>query len=111
MTGVQTCALPIYGLHPAVLRLIGTTCEGAARHDTPVGVCGSLAADRLAVPILLGLGVTELSAPPARVAAIKALVGKLDLARCRAVAAEALQLPSAAAVRAHMTKMLQEIGA
>ncbi|MET4896676.1 phosphoenolpyruvate--protein phosphotransferase [Sphingomonadaceae bacterium jetA1] len=109
--GNAAVAAGVDGLHPAVLRLIGTTCDGAAEHDTPVGVCGSLAADRLAVPILLGLGVTELSVPPARVAAIKALVGKLDLARCRVVAGQALQLSSAASVRAHITTMLQEIGA
>jgi phosphoenolpyruvate-protein kinase (PTS system EI component) len=109
--GNAAVAAGVDGLHPAVLRLISTTCDGAGRHDTPVGVCGSLAADRLAVPILLGLGVTELSVPPARVAAIKALVGKLDIARCRAAAMQALALPSAAAVRAHITKMLQEIGA
>lgn len=109
--GNAAVAAGVDGLHPAVLRLIGTTCDGAARHDTPVGVCGSLAADRLAVPILLGLGVTELSVPPARVAAIKALVGKLNMIRCRAAAMQALALPSAAAVRAHITTMLQEIGA
>lgn len=109
--GNAAVAAGVDGLHPAVLRLIGTTCDGAARHDTPVGVCGSLAADRLAVPILLGLGVSELSVPPARVAAIKALVGKLDMAKCRAAAIAALALPSAAAVRAHITTMLQEIGA
>ncbi len=109
--GNAAVAAGVDGLHPAVLRLIGTTCDGAAKHDTPVGVCGSLAADRLAVPILLGLGVTELSVPPARVAAIKALVGKLDMVKCRAAAIAALALPSAAAVRAHITTMLQEIGA
>lgn len=109
--GNAAVAAGVDGLHPAVLRLIGTTCDGAARHDTPVGVCGSLAADRLAVPILLGLGVSELSVPPARVAAIKALVGKLDMAKCRAAAIAALALPSAAAVRAHITTILQEIGA
>lgn len=109
--GNAAVAAGVDGLHPAVLRLIGTTCDGAAKHDTPVGVCGSLAADRLAVPILLGLGVTELSVPPARVAAIKAMVGKLDMVKCRAAAIAALALPSAAAVRAHITNMLQEIGA
>ncbi|GAA3272330.1 phosphoenolpyruvate--protein phosphotransferase [Sphingomonas yabuuchiae] len=108
--GNAAVAAGVDGLHPAVLRLIGTTCDGAARHDTPVGVCGSLAADRLAVPILLGLGVSELSVPPARVAAIKALVGTLDMVKCRAAAIAALA-PSAAAVRAHITTMLQEIGA
>jgi phosphocarrier protein len=65
-----------------------------------VAVCGGLAADPLAIPILVGLGVRELSVPPARVAATKALVSQLTLNACHAVAAEALALDSAAAVRA-----------
>jgi phosphocarrier protein FPr/phosphocarrier protein len=53
----------IDGLDPAVLRLIGQTCTGAARHGTWVGVCGGLASDPLAVPILIGLGVSEFPPP------------------------------------------------
>src|SRR3546814_17510501 len=47
------------GLHPAVLRLIGMTVEAAHAHGKWVGVCGELAADALAVPLLVGLGVDE----------------------------------------------------
>ncbi|MDP1027641.1 phosphoenolpyruvate--protein phosphotransferase [Sphingomonas sp. KR1UV-12] len=90
----------IDGLHPAVLRLIAQTCAGAARHARPVGVCGGLAADVLAVPILLGLGVTELSVPPSRLAAIRAVVRRLDLRTARDHARAMLDQPSAAAVRA-----------
>jgi phosphoenolpyruvate-protein phosphotransferase len=97
----------IDGLHPAVLRLIAAACEGAGTHGVPVGVCGGLAADRLAVPILLGLGATELSVPPARVAATRAQVAGLSLARCRTLAAEALGLESAAAVRARAAMFLE----
>jgi phosphocarrier protein FPr/phosphocarrier protein len=73
----------IDGLDPAVLRLIGQTCTGAARHGTWVGVCGGLASDPLAVPILIGLGVSELSAAPAMVPEIKALVRALTMEDCR----------------------------
>lgn len=86
-------------LHPAVLRMIAATTEGAARHGRWVGVCGALAGDPLAVPVLLGLGVTELSVDAGLVPGIKARVRTLALADCRQRAAGLLQLPSAAAVR------------
>jgi phosphoenolpyruvate-protein phosphotransferase len=98
--GNAAVAAGVDGLHPAVLRLIARTCHDARDHGTLVAVCGGLAADPLAIPILVGLGVRELSVPPARVAATKALVGQLTLKACQALAAEALALDSAAAVRA-----------
>ncbi|MFA6123505.1 phosphoenolpyruvate--protein phosphotransferase [Sphingomonas sp.] len=88
------------GLHPAVLRLIGETCRGGAAHGRWTGVCGGLASDPLAVPILLGLGVTELSTAPVMVPTIKALVSDVTLAVCRDHAAAALACASAAEVRA-----------
>lgn len=97
--GNAAVAGSIDGLHPSVLRLIAQTCQGAARHGRWTGVCGSLASDPLAVPILIGLGVTELSATPALVPEIKALVAGLTLDRARAHAAEALACATAADVR------------
>ncbi len=88
------------GLHPAVLRLISATAAGAAKHGKWVGVCGALAGDPVAVPLLVGLGVTELSVDPVSVPAIKALVRKLDFPLCRQRAEDALALESAQAVRA-----------
>ncbi|PTS90927.1 phosphoenolpyruvate--protein phosphotransferase, partial [Sphingomonas sp. HMWF008] len=88
------------GLHPAVLRLIGETCRGGAANGRWTGVCGGLASDPLAVPILLGLGVTELSATPGMIPTIKALVGGVSLGACRDHAAAALACGSADAVRA-----------
>ena len=87
------------GLHPAVLRLIGETCRGAARHGRWTGVCGGLASDPLAVPILIGLGVTELSATPALVPEVKAAIRAATLADCRDLAARAVAADSAGAVR------------
>ncbi|SDB85254.1 phosphoenolpyruvate--protein phosphotransferase [Paraburkholderia lycopersici] len=88
------------GLHPAVLRLVAATVEGASRHGKWVGVCGALAGDPLAVPLLIGLGVTELSVDPVSVPSIKARVRKLDYGECRQRAQNALALESAQAVRA-----------
>jgi len=88
------------GLHPAVLRLIAMTAAGAEKHGKWLGVCGALAGDPLAVPLLVGLGVTELSVDPVSVPGIKARVRNLDYQLCRQRAQDILALESAQAVRA-----------
>lgn len=98
--GNPELAARIDALHPAVLRMIQQTCQGARKHDRWVGVCGGLASDLVATPILLGLGVTELSATAAVVPEVKAAVRALDLAACRDLAARALEQTSPEAVRA-----------
>lgn len=85
--------------HPAVLRLIQLAAEGAEAHGRWVGVCGSLASFPLAAPVLIGLGVTELSATAGSIAEIKAMVRTLDMNKCKAVAEAALALESGEAVR------------
>jgi phosphocarrier protein FPr/phosphocarrier protein len=97
--GNPAVAAGIDGLHPAVLRLIAQTCDGGRQHGRWTGICGGLASDPLAIPILIGLGVTELSSAPAMVPEVKALVATLTMEACRAHAAAALDCPSAAAVR------------
>jgi multiphosphoryl transfer protein len=81
-----------------VLALIQHVCSAAAGR-VPVAVCGEAAADHLAVPVLLGLGVRELSVSPYFVPAVKARVRGLDLAHCTSLAGAALDLDDAAAVR------------
>lgn len=99
------------GLHPAVLQLIAHTVEGAKRHDRWVGVCGGLASDRLAIPLLIGLGVTELSAAPRFVPELKALVRRLDTVACHTLAIRALAASSPREVRAMAREFLQELAA
>ncbi|MEV8504837.1 phosphoenolpyruvate--protein phosphotransferase [Actinoplanes sp. NPDC051475] len=86
------------GLDPGVLRLIDAVCRGAGDR-VPVSVCGELAADEAAVPLLLGLGVRELSVAPPLIPAVKEAVRATDRARAAVVAARALDLPGPAAVR------------
>lgn len=86
--------------HPAVLHLIALACKGAQTQGRWVGVCGNLASSPLAAPVLIGLGVTELSASASALPEIKALVRTLDMAQCQAVAAQVLELENAAQVRA-----------
>ncbi|HJR97948.1 MAG TPA: phosphoenolpyruvate--protein phosphotransferase, partial [Actinomycetota bacterium] len=87
-------------LHPAVLRLIAITVEGAATRDRWVGVCGELAGDELAAPVLLGLGVRELSMAAPAIAAVKHAVRSTSLDDARALASSALACATAAEVRA-----------
>jgi phosphoenolpyruvate-protein phosphotransferase len=95
-----TLAPQVDALHPSVLRLIGRTVEGAVAHGKWVGVCGALAGDLDAVPVLIGLGVTELSADLPIIPAVKARVRELSMAQCKLMATEALEAEDGAAVRA-----------
>ena len=85
-------------LDPGVLRLIRHVCQTAAGR-VPVAVCGEAAADHMAIPVLLGLGVRELSVSPKSVPSVKARARALDLARCASLADAALDLDDAASVR------------
>src|SRR5262249_59902030 len=64
-------------LHPAVLRLIRVTAAAGRAAGRPVAVCGGLASDPLAAPLLVGLGVDELSAVPPGIPRLKATPGAL----------------------------------
>lgn len=87
------------GLHPSVLRLIRTVVEAAHPHGCWVGVCGNMAAERVAAPILVGLGVDELSVSPPAVAGLKAQIRGLSYGGCRELAEAALACSTAAEVR------------
>ncbi|MBW0148114.1 phosphoenolpyruvate--protein phosphotransferase [Marinobacter arenosus] len=86
-------------LHPAVLRLIQMTVEAAHAHDRWVGVCGELASDPQAIPVLVGLEVDELSVTSRRVPLVKACIRELTLDDARARAELALTKAAAAEVR------------
>ncbi len=98
--GNPLMAAQVDGLHPAVLRLIASAAQGGQAHGRMVGVCGGLASDPQAAPILIGLGVTELSVSPAMVAEIKAQLRGLTLEQCQGLARQALACASPGEVRA-----------
>jgi phosphoenolpyruvate-protein phosphotransferase len=97
--GNAELAARLDGLHPAVLRLIARTVQGASTRGKWVGVCGAMASDLEAVPVLVGLGVTELSVSPPLVPEVKARVRLLDYAACKREALALLDETSAGAVR------------
>ncbi|MET1070575.1 MAG: phosphoenolpyruvate--protein phosphotransferase [Pseudomonas prosekii] len=85
--------------HPSVLRLIASTVTAAHAHGKWVGVCGALASETLATPLLLGLGVDELSVSVPLIPAVKAAVREVNRVDCQTLAQQVLGLESAEQVR------------
>lgn len=86
-------------LHPAVIAAIDATCKGAAQHGKWVGVCGGLASEPLATPLLVGLGVRELSCSTPAIAEIKATVARWSLDECQTLAQKVLALDRTQSIR------------
>ena len=87
-------------MNPAILHLIAQTVAGAAAEGKWVGICGGMASDPQAVPILVGLGVKELSCSVPAIPMVKAAVRGRSFADCQALAQQALAQGTAAEVRA-----------
>ena len=86
-------------LDPAVLRLLNMTAEAASRAGARISMCGDMAADPFALPLVLGLGFQELSVPVAALPLAAEVVRRLSMEELREAAQEAVLAPSAAAVR------------
>jgi len=84
--------------HPAVLRLIKQTVDAARAAGVPVAVCGEAASHPLTMPLLVGLGVKELSVGAARVGEVRRWVRLLERAECAEIAERALAAESASDV-------------
>ncbi len=97
-------------LHPAVLQLIAAAASAGKAAGKLVAVCGGVAADRTAVPILLGLGVRELSVVPAAIPALKSQIRSLRIADCEKLAQSCLGLGSAAEVRGMVERFAGDRG-
>jgi phosphoenolpyruvate-protein phosphotransferase len=96
-------------LHPAVLRLIQNVARAAHDRGLWAGVCGELAGDPVAVPVLTGLGVDELSASPDRIPRVKAIIRAIDYPEAQNLAMRILSLPDASAARRLAQAFLEEI--
>ena len=98
---------------PAVLRLIGTACEGASPKGRPVGVCGEAAADPALAAVLVGLGVASLSMTARALPDVDAVLKSVTLTECQELARIALDAATAedarSAVRAKLP-ILEELG-
>lgn len=94
------------GLNPAVLQLIASTVSAAHQHGRQVGVCGGIAGDPQAIPILIGLGVDELSVSIPTIPAVKAQIRSISREQCQHLARKALGQGTAAEVRALCSEQL-----
>ncbi|MDR2143935.1 MAG: phosphoenolpyruvate--protein phosphotransferase [Treponema sp.] len=93
---------------PAVLRAIGITAGAAEKNGKWVGVCGELASNPLAVPVLIGLGVEELSVTASAIPAIIAQIRNLDSRRCGEIARKAVSLATEEEIKAYLTEVVRE---
>jgi len=97
-------------LNPAVLRLIKNTIDCAHAENRWVGLCGELAGEPLAAPILLGLGLDEFSMSPARVPVIKQVMRKLHKKECAEFVQKVLDKTNHEEVIEESTAFLKELG-
>jgi phosphoenolpyruvate-protein phosphotransferase (PTS system enzyme I) len=93
-------------MHPAILRSIRFTAEAGRAAGIPVAMCGEMASDPLVVPILLGLGLTELSMDAVYIPSVKAAIRALTLAEARTMAEDVLKLPTATDVEEYAAKKI-----
>lgn len=95
--------------HPAILHLIKMTVDAAHKNGIWVGVCGEMAGDPVLVPLLLGLGVDELSVAPPVVPQIKFLIRRLKIEDAKKLADYALQCDSGVEILAKAQILAREI--
>ena len=94
--------------HPAILRLIKLTVDTGRQHGIWTGVCGEMASDPLMTPLLLGLGIDELSVAPPHVPQIKYLIRRLHHKEAVALAESALQSESAAEILSRSEALVRQ---
>lgn len=97
-------------MHPAVLQLIKNTTDAAKAAGIPVSLCGELATNLRAVPVLIGLGVDSLSASPVFLPAIKRVLRAMKMSEGKKLAELALQSSDPAAIRDMLDRWLDEHG-
>jgi phosphotransferase system enzyme I (PtsI) len=97
-------------LHPAVLTLMDASVRAASRANIPISVCGEVSSNPLAVPLLVGLGIQELSSTPSAVPLVKEIIRELDFGDLEADARAALKAGTAAEVHRIAAARLRNAG-
>lgn len=94
-------------LDPAVIRLIRDIIEAAHHAGKPVGLCGELAGEPKAIPLLLGLGLDEFSMTPAAIPRAKQVIRSLSMTEAQEIARHALGLPTVAEINCYLEEVLR----
>ncbi len=95
--------------HPAILRLIRSVVEAAHNNEIWVGVCGEMAGEPLFAPLLLGMGIDELSAASSSLPRVKEVIRRLTLREAQELAAASLHAGSGREVLAMLNALLQRV--
>lgn len=94
-------------LHPSVLRNIKLVVDGAKYYHKPVSVCGQMASEKMAIIILIGLGITSLSMNLVNIPDNKAFIRSLSYEKCKQIAENCLQLATANEVRIYLQQFIK----
>jgi phosphotransferase system enzyme I (PtsI) len=94
--------------HPAVLRLIKQVIDAGHKAHIWVGICGELGADPLAIPLLIGLGIDELSMSPVAIPRAKMVLRALTVPECEEIATRALKFRGAGEVKKFLKRTLSK---
>jgi phosphotransferase system enzyme I (PtsI) len=95
--------------HPAIIRLIKMTVDAAHAHGIWTGVCGEIGGDPVLVPLLIGLGVDELSAAPPVIPEVKYMIRRVKMSEAQALAEFALQCESPSEIYARCVEVAHQI--
>jgi phosphotransferase system enzyme I (PtsI) len=90
-------------LHPSLIRLIGDVAKAARARGIPCTVCGEMAGEPMIAPVLIGLGIRELSMSAVSIPEVKAAVRQMTVEDTERLVAKVKNLPTAADVRAVVT--------
>lgn len=94
---------------PSVIRFIDITVKAGKKTGIPVALCGEMAGDTLAVPLLLGLGITEFSVSPVILLRIKQILRSLTVEESKSISRKCLRLRTAAEVENYLRNTLESI--
>lgn len=93
--------------HPAIIKLIKMSIDGAHKNDIFCGMCGEAAGDEKYIPILIGLGLDEFSMNPVRTLASRKIIRNLDTTECKKLVAEILDMTSAEEVEEAVAQFIE----
>jgi phosphotransferase system enzyme I (PtsI) len=93
---------------PVVVRTIHHIVEGAKEFNTPVSLCGEMAADTLAIPLLVGLGLDSLSMSPATILYAKRIINSFSFKKAKAMAEECLTFKTQQEIEERIKKFFDE---
>lgn len=107
--GNESVAYLYEPFHPAVLRTLADIARKCTEAGTPFSMCGEMAADPTALPLLVGMGFRDLSMNPLSIPVIKSVIRHLSAKMCKEITEEAIELPSVKEVYSFLRNMLENV--